>query len=44
MKLLLNRKLNEKPQGNAREMWFFLIKKTNAMQYKNARASSVNAH
>lgn len=44
MKLLSNRKLSEKPQGNAREMCFFLIKKKNAMQYKNARASSVNGH
>ena len=45
MKLLLNRKLNEEPHGNAIEMFFFfLIKKTNAVQYENIRASSVNSH
>jgi len=45
MKLLLNRKLNEEPHGNAIEMcFFFLIKKTNAVQYENIRDSSVNSH
>lgn len=47
MKLLLDRKLNEEPHGYAVEkhgVVFFLIKKTNARQYENVRASSVNSH
>lgn len=46
MKLLLDRKLNEEPHGYAVEKTccFFLIKKTNARQYENVRASSVNSH
>lgn len=46
MKLLLNRKLNQEPHGNAVEkhVFFFLIKKTNARQYENVRAASMNSH
>lgn len=32
------------PKAMQEKCVFFLIKKTNAMQYKTARASSVNVH
>lgn len=46
MTLLLKRKLNQEPYSNAVEkhVIFSLIKKTNARQYENVRASSMNSH